>query len=221
MELTPKGISSQYQRYYHALEPTIRKPKTRSYSTVIFFFLVVALFGWYAIKPTIQTILYLQREIKDKTTLNETMDKKINNLIDAQAAYENAGPKLPLITQAVPDMSEAVKISSQIQQLASEQHASLSAIQISAVPLTPQQATPSGAATSTQAVKKLQQYPVSVTVEGSFPEIKNFIMAMLSLRRLVTIESVTMSSVKKPVSGGGSTQTVHAAMRITAFYNQL
>lgn len=218
MDISPRTLQSQYQRYYRSLEPTIRKPKTRSYSTVIFFFLVVALFGWYAIKPTIQTILFLQREIKDKTALNETMDQKLNALIDAQSAYESATDKLPLLSQAVPDVSEAVTISSRIQQLANEQHASLSAIQISTVPLTPPQATPSAVKSF---ARKLQQYPVSVTVEGSFPEIKNFLAALLGLRRLVSIEAVTMTVSKEPSTVGAPKSVVRAALRVTAYYNTL
>src|SRR3989339_1155323 len=140
------SLPQEYRKYYRSLEPMLKKPKTKQYSTVIFFFLTVALFGWFAIKPTIQTILYLQREIVDKKAVNTQMDDKINALIEAQAILENIQPQLEVISYTIPTNPQAVDIARQLKNLAEVSQASLSAIQIASVPIliaTPSAAIPS------------------------------------------------------------------------------
>ena len=67
----------RYKRYYLSMEPVLTKPVNQAYTAIIFSFLAVSLFGWYAIRPTVQTIVTLKREIADKTVLNKQMEDKI------------------------------------------------------------------------------------------------------------------------------------------------
>ena len=89
MPFNYKTEIQRYRKYYHSLEPVLAKPRSKAYTTIVFSFLAVSLFGWYAIMPTIQTILFLQREIKDKTQLSTQMEDKIAALIEAQSYYQD------------------------------------------------------------------------------------------------------------------------------------
>ena len=122
MALNYKNELQKYHKYYKALEPKLNKPTSKAYTTIVFSFLVVSLFGWYAIRPTIQTIIYLQREIRDKTELSKKMEDKISALIEAQAYYQEIEPLLPVIDQALPSKPDAIPVLIQLRNLASCGH---------------------------------------------------------------------------------------------------
>lgn len=183
----------RYKRYYQSIEPEFQKPATRAYTAIIFSFLVVSLFGWYAIRPTMQTIFTLKREITDKTDLNKKMEDKISALIEAQAAYQDVEPNLPLINQALPQTSDAVRAARQLQALAEDSHVTITGISISSLPLTAD--TGPGMPQST-APGKLANFPISLSVTGAYPDIKNFIQGALNLRRMMQIDSMIFSPVR-------------------------
>lgn len=211
------NLPNQYKKYYQQLEPMLAKPKTRTYSTVIFFFLVVALFSWYAIRPTIQTILYLRREIIDKKEINEKMDTKINALIQAQALLENVQTKLPLAADAIPQNPEAIDVVRIIRDLASQAGASISAIQVSAVPVIVES---SASASSKALAVKNVEFSITASIEGTYQTLSSFFTNLISMRRVFVIDSLTFSTNK-------SGQTVVASpliqlnMKVLTYYQTL
>jgi len=183
----------RYKRYYQSIEPELAKPATRAYTAIIFSFLVVSLFSWYAIRPTMQTIFTLKREITDKTDLDKKMEDKISALIEAQAAYQDVEPNLPIVNQALPVTSDAVRAARQLQALASDSHVTITGISISNVPL----AADTGPREEQKiAPNKLTDFPVSLTVTGAYLDIKNFIQGALNLRRVIQIDSMVFSPVR-------------------------
>lgn len=181
--------TKQFERYYQKLQPALKKPRMRASTTAVFSFLAMALFAWYAIRPTAQTIIYLRREIADKTALNEQMENKITALIDAQATYETIEDRLTALTQALPEDPDAVILARQLRNLANISGASISALQIPSLPLLGTEATP-GAKLAPP--KALEEFPVSLTLTGEYQAIKAFIDGLLTLRRITTLSSVAV-----------------------------
>lgn len=181
--------------------------------TAIFSLLVVSLFGWYAIRPTVQTILFLRREIADKTTLNQKMEDKITNLIEAQAAYEAVADKLPFVDQALPETPEAVELASQISTLAQQNGASVSAIQIATVPLS-SDATPSGKITKAAGE---ETFATTVVLEGPWTSVYYFLDGLVKLRRLTTIDTI---SLKSGSTFSGGTPTLNLVVKLTSYYGR-
>lgn len=211
------NLPEQYRKYYHALEPMLAKPKTKQYSTVIFFFLVVALFGWYAIKPTVQTILYLRREIVDKKAVNQKMDEKIQALIEAQALIETAGQRTSYIDDATPLNPNAIDVVRILNSLASNAGATISAIQVDSTPMLP------GATASASKAYSVKDVGFSITmgIEGQYSALSNFLTSLLTIRRIVTIESITFSPNKKPSSFVPLSPTIQLVLKLNAYYRAL
>ncbi len=203
MEQKPNiPFSNQYKKYSKSITPFITSQKTKNYSTVIFFFLVLSVFGWYAIRPTIQTILYLRREIRDKTDVDKKMDQKIYALIEANAAYENNESLFPLLTEALPPSPEALDLVTQINSVARSNNLLLSSLQMTNLPL----ATPS--ATTNPKTKSTQPYigfPITFTIEGKYPSVVAFLRQLVDMRRVATIQ--TMNFVPVKVSGVQATNS--------------
>ncbi len=210
----------RYKRYYQSLEPAFQKPATRAYTAIIFSFLVVSLFSWYAIRPTMQTIFTLKREIVDKTELNKKMEEKISALIEAQAAYQQVEPNLFLIDQALPAQSDAARAAGDVQAIAAESRVTITALSVASVPLSSETGPGS---TATKAPDKLATFPLSLSVTGAYPDIKNFIRGIYTVRRIMQIDSMFFSPVRVSgtVASGSATPTgtqIRLDLKLKMFY---
>lgn len=205
---------NQYKKYFKSVEPMLENTETKRYSTVIFFFLVLSVFGWYAIRPTLQTILYLNREIKDKTELTKKMDDKLNALIAANGNLEAIQDRLSLLSDAVPPNPDALTLVQDLQALAKQNGASISAIQISDVKLS------STSAQTQNKTEKQQTYPIIVTLDGSYPSLSGFFDALTNLRRIIVIDGLAINP-RTSESTRSAQKTLQATLKLTAYFGTL
>lgn len=205
--------SNQFHRYYQKLQPIMKKPKMRASTTAVFSFLAISLFAWYAIRPTAQTIIYLRREISDKTALNEQMENKITALIEAQEKYESIENRLPVLRQALPGNPDAIILARQLRNLAAYSGASISAIQIPSLPILGQEATP-GAKLAPP--KPLENFPVSITLTGQYPALKGFMDGLITMRRITSIDSIAF---KLSTSKEAFANDLQLSLKLTSYYS--
>lgn len=183
----------RYKRYYQSIGEVAIKPQTRAYTTAIFSFLAISLFGWYAIRPTLQTILFLQKEIDDNKLVNTQMEEKIGKLIEAHATYQSVQPDLPYLVQALPPAPEVLTAIGQIRNIAVIRGASISAITSSGAPLLSKEQNAPNKTTTLKSSRKVKSVPLSIVVIGSFDSLLGIIEDILSLRRIVTIETLNFT----------------------------
>ena len=222
MEFNYKTEYERYKKYYQSLEPTLKKSSTRSYTMAIFSFLAISLFGWYGIRPTIQTILFLRREIADNLIVSQKMEDKITHLVEAQAALQNAGDKLLTLDQALPQNPDVISLVSQIKNLASATDSSLSAVQVPAVPLLPSVATLSAGPSP---FGKVTEVPLVVVVTGTYTKIKAFLAGIISMRRIFVINTIGLSPSKEDIATGrvstASGTLLRMVLRMNGYYMPL
>lgn len=185
----------RYKRYYQTLEHVAVKPQTRAYTTAIFSFLAISLFGWYAIRPTIQTILFLQKEIEDNKLVSAQMEEKIGKLIEAHATYQSVEDDIPYLAQAIPPAPEVLTALGQIRNIAVIRGASISAITSSTAPLLSREQTAPNKAATTKGLtnRKIKSVQLSVAVVGTYEMLQNIIEDVVTLRRIVTIDSLSFT----------------------------
>jgi len=218
-----KSELGRYRRYYQSLEPILKKPSSRRYTSVIFSFLAVSLFGWYAIRPTIQTILYLKREITDNTLISKQMEDKISALIEAQAYYQEVEPVLPFVDQALPPNPDAIPVVIQLRNLASASGVLVTAIQPASTALLGQDPAKSQKEPASPLVSSKQQtYDLTVSVQGPFENVRSYINGILDMRRVVSITGMVMSPVRGEQSGSPSASLsaggILLALQLKTFY---
>lgn len=189
----------RYRRYYQSIEKIAARPQAHAFTMAIFSFLAISLFGWYAIRPTLQTILYLRKEIADNRVVNAQMEEKISKLIEAHATYQNVQEDLPYIAQAMPPASEALTALGQIRNIALIRGASISAITSSAAPLLSKDQTSLTKKTPSNGIPShsVKSIHLSVTLEGSYTILQNIIEDILTMRRIMTIETLNFTPSKE------------------------
>lgn len=206
-DLPTQNRYQKFRRYYRSLEPIFEQPKTRIYTAIIFSFLAISLFGWYAIRPTIQTILTLQKEIEDKKILNQQMEQKIADLIEVQSAYELAKPLIPLIKDAIPANSEPIDAVFQVRQLTGTTTATVSSLQVSSVPLLSQKDTTKPSAAT---ILKTNDFNITAIIHGDYMNIEQYLKGILSMRRILTIQNINI----KPDDQFGNSPTTGKNLRL-------
>lgn len=211
-------------RYYQSISEFAQKPKTTIYTGAIFSFLAVSLFGWYAIRPTLQTILYLRREIADNKIVSKEMEEKISKLIEAHAVYQTVVPRLPMLAQALSDDPQAVYAVAQLKALTTEAGASVSAITVAPVPLVPftektpveKDKQPTIKALTT---KKDAFTVITMVATGTYDVLMSTLTRIINLRRILSVDTITFTPDKSP-TGQGSSNDVQLRMvvRLRAHY---
>ncbi len=143
------------------------------------------------------------------------MEEKITNLIEAQAAYEAASDRLPLISEAVPETPEAVELATQLRNLAALSGASISAIQVQSVPIGTD-ATPSASAQEDK--KDGPTFTLTAVLDGPYAAISSFLDGTVALRRITTIDLVSL----RPDRGAGAlgSPTINLVLKLTSYYKK-
>jgi len=211
----------RYKKYYLSLDPLLNKPTNRAYTAVIFSFLAISLFGWYAIRPTMQTIFELKREIADKTVVDKEMEDKISALIEANATYENIQDDIPLLTQALPIGPDPIRAVVQLRGVASDSGVVIGAITVPPVDLTTNSPVTSTVITSA----KINSIPMSLSISGDYPSVKAFLTELTSLRRIMQLSSLTFTpkAIVSQVASQSAVQNVTGTnmqvdLKLNVFY---
>lgn len=208
-------INLKFKRYYHDIAPLFKKQKTRASTAAVFSFLAISLFLWYAVKPTAQTIIYLRREISDKTALNKQMEEKITSLIEAQSTYEAIQDRLYLLEDALPKNPDAVLLAKQLRNIAAVSQASISALSMPSVPLLANESTPG--ARLAPIAKPLQDFSFTLIISGPYESIKSFLSSILTLTRITSFETI---SVRQITGNNIASNTLQVSIRLKSYYSQ-
>lgn len=205
---------NRFRRFYQQLTPTLKKPKAQASTAAVFSFLAISLFAWYAVRPTAQTIIYLRKEIEDKTKVNKQLEDKITALILAQATFEEIQDRLPLVSEALPFNPDAVLLARQLYHIANISQASISALQIPSLPLLTQEASAGAKLAPTKSL--VGEFPVTVVISGGYPNLKSFLYGLLTLRRVTSIDSIT---IKQSGSRALTGETLQLSVRIRGYFS--
>jgi Tfp pilus assembly protein PilO len=212
--LESSQIQNRFKRFYQQLTPTLKKPKTQASTAAVFSFLAISLFALYAIRPTAQTIIYLRKEIEDKTVVNKQMEDKITALIEAQNTYESIQDKLSLISDALPQNPDAVLLARQLHRIATYSQASISAIQVPSLPLISQEASAGAKLAPTKS--GVGEFPITVVIAGDYANLKSFLNGILSLRRIASIDTISIKQEGTKVLG---VSTLQLSIRVRGYYS--
>jgi len=79
-----------------------RREDVRAFTNLFLTLFVVTVFSVFAIKPTVTTVIALNKQINEKRQTLSGLDEKIRSLEAAQALWEKNGDDIALLNQAVP-----------------------------------------------------------------------------------------------------------------------
>ena len=181
-----------YSRYFTYIKPLAKLPIVRTYGTTIFTIFIITIFIFFAIKPTIETILILQKKLDNSTLLLEQLQKKSQDLSAGRQNYENLDFYVKSkIATAIPDSIELKSIIQTLEGAANLHNASISAIVFEPQTLQTK---------SDDQIGTLSEIKFTFNVEGSYPSIASILQDIGRSSRLISIDSLLIS---KPTDGQG------------------
>ncbi|MBI4039779.1 type 4a pilus biogenesis protein PilO [Candidatus Daviesbacteria bacterium] len=175
----------KYSRYYTFIKPVVENKLVRSFAPLIFSLITIAILAVFAIRPTVATILSLQKEINQDSLVLNQLQTKGKNLELGQKNYdalsqntrqkiENYLPSQTGLTQLMQNLATTLP-----------QTASASAIQIQ--PLTLSSTPAPGSKPS------LGEVNFSYSVNGDFTQLQNILQQLTRLPRLASIVGVVFN----------------------------
>lgn len=129
------SIYQRYQRYYAYLSPVASDPLIRGYFSLVASLLLVAFFLVFALSPTFNTIVVLQKKITDQRLIVSSLDSKISALISAQDVYSQIEKQVYLLDMALPSKPNPQGMAADVVSTASSSGISLVSLQFQTIPL--------------------------------------------------------------------------------------
>lgn len=187
-----KPASSIYSRYFTYIKPVTRLPIVRTYGSTIFTLIIIIIFIFFAIKPTIETIIVLQKKLDDSNAVLKKVNQKVNDLSLGKTNYE----KLPSLSKsqietAIPDIARLKSVIQSLEQTAKNHEASISALQIQPLVLITK---------SSNQLGTLSEIAFTFNIEGSYQQLISILQDLKRNARLISIDNL---SISKPSEGPG------------------
>lgn len=182
----------QYSRYFTYIKPLSRSPIVKTYGSIIFTLVIITIFILFAIKPTVETILILQKKLADTSQVLDKVNKKANDLSLGKQNYDNLDQQIKLkIAQAIPPIVELKSITQTLEQSAKVHEASISALQIQPLTL---------GIKSENTVGSIGEVNFTFNVEGNY---QNLILLLQDLKLSSRLVSIDKLSISKASEGSG------------------
>lgn len=183
-------MQPKFSRYYTYVKPLTRNKFVRSYATTIFNLIAIAIFGFYAIRPTVITILSLQKSITEQQMVLESVVSKRDSLAKGRANYESLDPEIKTKLQnLVPTQPDLPVISAILGSLVTKYEATVAGIQFQPVTLDPINLTPNKDAAVSEA-------ELSFSIQGTYPQLMGILESIKKIERLISIKSVSMNRLE-------------------------
>ncbi len=192
------------------------KPEIRASIEIILSVLSVGFLLLFAIRPTLATVVGLQKKIEDQSLVDTKLTTKIAALTKAQADLVTYSGKLPEFDLAVSDRHDQGPLSKRIEVLVRESGLSINSFSFGGVPLfggfvnlsdpekgkTPPATEPGG---------KVALYKFEFDLSGSADQVANFLIRLENIDRVVILDKV---DIKREETRSTQTNALVRALRV-------
>lgn len=186
--------SERYSRYFTYIKPLAKLPIIRTYGSIIFTILTIIIFILFAIKPTVETILVLQKKLDNAGEVLTKLKKKANDLTLGKQNYENLDANIKLkIETALPDSVELKSLIKSLESAALKNQASISALQIQPLTLESRKDNQLGT---------LAEVSFTFNIAGTYPNLISLLKDLQTSDRLISIDNLSVSKLTEEDIGG-------------------
>lgn len=185
--------TSKYSRYYVYIKPVIGNKYVKSFAPYIFSLLSLIIFIIFAIRPTVLTIIELQKSIQDNKATLTLLEQKSKDLTDGKRNLDNMSPEIKnKISARLPSSPAVSNLISSLQTSASNV-ASVSALQVQ--PVTIYDGTINQTAPLT-----LEELAFSFNVQGSYTDLITVLDNLGKTPRLVNLTSAVFNKTTEGIN---------------------
>lgn len=174
------------QTKYFPTFPYLTPERSQKFFGIVLTFCALAFFGFFAIKPTVSTILKLQKELSDNQFVLGQLETKIKNLTTLRKQYFNLQNDLPIITSAIAIQPDAPLLFAQIQSIAQTSSIAIKKLQNFEVEVLRNDRSTN---------KNYYSYSFTIAGSGSFENISKFVQTLTNMERVVNIDVFSINNI--------------------------
>ncbi|OGE64757.1 hypothetical protein A3I48_04230 [Candidatus Daviesbacteria bacterium RIFCSPLOWO2_02_FULL_36_7] len=180
------STSNIYSRYFTYIKPFTKIPIVKNYGSTIFALLTISVLIFFAIKPTVETILVLQKRLTDSNEVLQKVTQKANNLSLARKNYDNLDQNIKdKISAGIPDTVSLKSIIQTLEQAAKAHEASVSALQIQPLVINTKN--------DSNQIGSLSEISFTFNTEGNYQNLISLLQDLKNSSRLISIDSLSLS----------------------------
>lgn len=180
-----KSEYPKYSRYFTYIKPLGRLPIIKNYGPTIFALLTMSVLTIFAIKPTVETILVLQKQLSNQDETLQKITKKANDLSLAKKNYDNLDQDIKAKIYAyIPENLSLKSLIKSLEETASAHEASVSALQIQPLIIDIQAGNQKGS---------LAEISFIFNTEGNYQNLTAILRDLARSSRLISIEALSLS----------------------------
>lgn len=180
---------ARYFRYFTYIKPVTKIPVIRTYGTTIFTFIITAIFILFAIKPTVETILVLQKKLENYNQTLEQVNKKANDLSQGKTNLKNLDKETQdKIRAAIPNSLEIRSVIQTLELAAQRHEASVSALQLQPLVIEGK---------DEDTIGTLDELTFTFNVEGAYQNLISLLQDLKRSARLISIDTLTLNKVSE------------------------
>lgn len=174
------------QNKYYPTLPYLTPERSKKFFGIILTFCALSFFGFFAIKPTVSTILKLQKDLSDSQFVFDQLEIKIKNLTELRKQYFNLQGDLPIITNAITIQPDVHLLFAQIQSIAQTSNIAIKKLQNSEVEIFKNDKSTN---------KNYYSYSFTVAGSGSFENILRFVQILTNMERAINIDTFSINNI--------------------------
>lgn len=172
-------------KYFPTL-PYLTPEGSQKFFGIVLTLCAVTFFGFFAIKPTVSTILKLQKELSDNQFVLNQLETKIKNLSELRGQYTNLQSDLPFITSAITIQPDVPILLAQIQAIAQTSNITIKKLQNFEIEIL---------RGDTSQHKNYYSYSFAIGGNGSFENISKFLQTLTNMERVVNIDTFSINNI--------------------------
>ena len=192
-------------RYFPTF-PYLKQERSQKVFGIVITLFVLSFFGFFAISPTLSTILKLQKELSDNKFVYSQLDSKIKNISILREKYARLQNDLPTVIDAITMQPDVHLLFAQIQSIARKSSVTIKKLQNFQVEVLKK---------DKRKEEKYYSYSFSIAGNGSFENISNFISTIVNMQRIVDIDIFAINNIAEPNS-----QSIGFDIQGTAFFKE-
>lgn len=187
-----KNNSELYSRYFTYIKPFGKLPIIKNYAPTIFTLLTISILILFAIKPTVETILVLQKRLADADIVLQKVTQKANNLSLGKKHYDELDRNIKeKIISAIPDTLSLRSVIQNLEQTARTHDASISALQIQPIVINTKPDNQLGS---------LSEISFTFNTEGNYGNLVALLQDLKTSSRLMSIDNLSLSKISDGTS---------------------
>lgn len=184
--------SDIYSRYFTRIKLITKYPIIKNYAPAVFTLLTISVLTLFAIKPTVETILVLQKELENEEEVLRKVMQKANDLSLGKENYDNLDQNIKFrIMNAVPDNINLKTVIQILEESAKIHNASVSALQIQPFIVE---------AEKTDQIGTLSEVSFLFNTEGDYNNLIALLSDLKKSSRLMSIDGLSMSKSNEGTS---------------------